>query len=471
MPAQTALKAARALRGRPDPRIAPPLPARSRQLAFGETSAELGYPLMPWQRTAGRYLTALGHGDRWLYREVAIVVGRQNGKTTLLVPHILSRLRMGRRIMHTAQNRELPREVFGLVADVLMDEKPSPLRSRPRFANGQEEIRMRNGGRYRIVAASRGGARGPSNDDVIVDELREMDDFTFISAAKPTLAASRNPQFLYLSNAGDDTSVVLNALRSRAGDDPSLAYLEWSAAPGRGADDVAGWQESNPALGHLPALYETLQMEYQSNRLAGTLAIFETEHLCRWVTSMQPRLLTSSIFQRSRVEVLERPVRPALAFSMDPGGRRASAAIAWRQTDGTIGLRIEAEAYGEPIDTDTLGPELAAFATKAGALRQAFDPGTDADLARHLKRAKPLIGRDFAAACENFVRRATEGSLRWDNAGSVADDLDWTSRKAHESGSYTAVRSSEERPITAVLAAIRAVWLASAPQPTAPHIW
>ena len=96
--------------GREHPRLAPPTPARANLDAFVKAATDLGITLYPWQRTAARYLTALGQGERWLYRHVAIVVARQNGKTTLLAPLIVSRLQMGHRIMHTAQDRVLPRE-------------------------------------------------------------------------------------------------------------------------------------------------------------------------------------------------------------------------------------------------------------------------------------------------------------------------------------------------------------------------
>src|SRR6185503_5166899 len=195
-----------------------------------------------------------GNG-RWQYPEVAIVVARQNGKSTLLIPRILWGLEHGERIMHTAQNRTLPREIFEQVAELV----PKASLKRPvRLANGQERIDTRSGGCYRIVAPTRGGARGPSNDLVIIDEVREMDTWDFMAAARPTLTASRNPQTLYLSNAGEDTSVVLNSLRERAvaGDD-RLAYLEWSAHPERDHMDIEGWQEANPAYG-LTIDHETL---------------------------------------------------------------------------------------------------------------------------------------------------------------------------------------------------------------------
>jgi hypothetical protein len=41
----------------------------------------------------------------------------------------------------------------------------------------------------------------------------------------------------------------------------------------------------------------------------------------------------------------------------------------------------------------------------------------------------------------------------------------WTARKALDEGRFEAVRADDKRPITAALAAIRAVWLASGPRP------
>ena len=118
-----------------------------------------------WQLTAAKVIQATYRG-RWAYREVAIVVARQNGKTELLIPVILSRLLAGQRVMHTAQNRSLPREIFTRIADVLDAQAPAAVES-IRLANGQESITLTDGGLYRIVAPTRGGARGPSSDLVI----------------------------------------------------------------------------------------------------------------------------------------------------------------------------------------------------------------------------------------------------------------------------------------------------------------
>ena len=331
----------------------------------------------------------------------------------------------------------------------------------PRYANGQEEIKMRNGGSYRIVAPTRSGARGPSNDDVIIDEVRELDNFDFIAAAKPTLTAAPNPQILYLSNAGDETSVVLNALRLRAEGDPSLAYMEWSAAPNRAADDHAGWLEANPSIGHMPGVLPYLEREYVSNKLAGTMGIFETEHLCRWVASLRERLVDEYSWVRCKADTGV-PLRPVIAVSMDPKGRRASVALAWRDGEA-VALRLLLDVAGEPIDTDALGVQVKELCRKHGIKQVGHDPLTDKELVKYVKTGKPISGGEFANASAQFKNIVTAQKLKWSDCDAVTDDLTWTSEKPNGEGAYHAVRALDDRPITASLAAIRAVWLASGP--------
>src|SRR5688500_4356314 len=98
-------------KGSAKPRIAPPVPVRSMLDKYEQAAKDLGIKLMPWQQHAAKYLTAV-KGEKLVYRSFACVVARQNGKTELLLPYILMNLRLGRRTLHTAQNRILPREVF-----------------------------------------------------------------------------------------------------------------------------------------------------------------------------------------------------------------------------------------------------------------------------------------------------------------------------------------------------------------------
>jgi len=455
----------RKMEGHAKPRLAPPRPLKSKGDELVSLAHDIGIDFIPAQQEAARYIEAVNAEGRHLYREIAIIESRQNGKTEMLVPHVVRRLLQHRRIMHTAQNRELPREVHGRVADIFESKYVKLVRS-IRWANGQEEIKLKGGGHYRIVAPTRGGARGPANDDVLIDEVREMVNHDFIAAAKPTTSARTDPQIIYLSNMGDETSEVLNALKSRSEEDPNLAYLEWSARPDRAPDDVQGWLESNPGIGHLPRKLENLQAEYNANKLAGTMAVWETEFLCRKVPSMRERLVSDTDWRACEDPHLPQAAHPAMAVAMDPEGRRASAAIAWQLSEEPlIGVRVLYEAIGDPIDVAAFGKALKDVAMKTRVSGTAYDPIDGRELAKYLPNAKPMTGQQFAAGSQLFAQLTHARHLRWTDADALADDLLFTARKENdETGSFQAVRAEDGRPITAALAAIRAVALASGPR-------
>src|SRR5512146_855766 len=96
------------LLGTPKPRLAPPTPAKADVAEFKALASKLGLELYPWQESAARYLTAQGASGHPLYREVAIVVARQNGKTRLLLPLIVAHLQAGHRVIHAAQHLRMP---------------------------------------------------------------------------------------------------------------------------------------------------------------------------------------------------------------------------------------------------------------------------------------------------------------------------------------------------------------------------
>jgi hypothetical protein len=263
-------------------------------------------------------------------------------------------------------------------------------------------------------------------------------------------------------------SVALNALRARSGTDPSLAYLEWSAAPERAPDDPAGWCEANWAIGHNPSTLPNLEREYRANVLGGTMNVWEQEHLCRWTVAKAELLVTPEgwavqSFTGERPE----PVRPALGVKMDPNGGRVSAVLAWPTTEDRVILDVVVDVTGDPVDVDRLGPDVAALATKMRVSGVAFDPATDADLVRHLtQRSESITGRDYASATERFVRLI--GARRFvvhDPGHILANDLEHTTRRVMSAGTAIAVKAGAEMTNTAAEAAIRAVWLAATPQP------
>ena len=325
------LPAAQTLLGNATPRIGPPIPARSAHQAIVDRAEELGEPLRPWQVTDVRYITALAPTTGWLYKEVATLAARRNGKTTIMRPIIVEDLINGRKIVHAAQDLKLPRQMHEEVATIIDEQYREFLPSRRgiKYGVGQESIQLTTGGAYRIVSNTRSGARGMSNDRVLVDEVLELTSMDFVAAAIPTVLTSPWGQVIYFSNAGTNASVVLQWLKARAENDPSLAYLEWSADPDLAPDDIAGWLQANPSIGHEPVMLPNLESEYRKHQMGGTLDVWEREHLCRQTLAHHEAIVSAEQWAMQEFVEEAEPMRPTLGIKMDIGGERASAVLAW----------------------------------------------------------------------------------------------------------------------------------------------
>jgi hypothetical protein len=157
---------------------------------------------------------------------------------------------------------------------------------------------------------------------------------------------------------------------------------------------------------------------------------------------------------------------------MTPDGKRAAAALAWQRVDGSVSLRLLYDVTGDPIDVKRLGEDLDRDARALGVKRVAYDPLTDVEITKYLRKSEPITGQKWANASAQFVNLVTAKRLRWQDDGTLGEDLAWTSRKAHdETGHFQAVRMADNRPIPAALASIRAVWLASGPDAPSPRVY
>jgi hypothetical protein len=210
-------------------------------------------------------------------------------------------------------------------------------------------------------------------------------------------------------------------------------------------------------------LLDVLARQYRSHKLAGSLAHFETENLCRWVTTLRERLVDDTAWAKCRDDV-GKPTRPAIGVAMDPDGRRATIALAWME-GSRVAIEVVADVHGDPIDTAALGEQVKALAQKHVA-RVGYDAHTDGQLAKYVRKGhgENVTGQKAAGASAEFARLVSASSIAYQNADAVTDDLTWTVRRVEgPDGSFQAVHAKDDRPITASLAAIRAVWLASMP--------
>jgi hypothetical protein len=290
----TAVAAPSPLLGIESPRLwtrplRPITPETSRGFDVVEYGSRLGVEFMPWQRFALTHGLEVRTDGTYRFRVVLVLVSRQNGKTT--IPKVLTLWRMqddGTTVLGTSTNLDYARESWELAVDLaehqLLFDVEKVLRG-----SINTQMKMRNGSRYKIAAANRRGGRSLSVDLGVADELREHQSWDAWGALSGTTTARPDPQIWALSNAGDDSSVVLNHLREAAlsyvasgeGDD-SIGLFEWSAEDGCALDDRQAWAQSNPALGHTVS-----EATLVSKLGTSPPAVFRTEHLCQRVSVME----------------------------------------------------------------------------------------------------------------------------------------------------------------------------------------
>lgn len=263
---------------------------------------EIGRPLDPWQKWLVIHAGELQENGLPRFRQVLVLVARQNGKTELLVVLALFWLYIDGvgLVLGTSTNLDYARESWEKAVTraesnkTLAKEIPS---NGIRRTNGEQTLTLTSGGRYKIAASTRKGGRSLTVDRLIMDELREHHDWSAYSAAVPATAAVPDAQVWMITNAGDDKSVVLNSLREQAlaGEDPRLGIFEWSAPDGVEATDVEALAQANPNLGRRISLDALMGDAVRAQSAGGDqLASFLTENQCRRVSRLNPAIDTAS---------------------------------------------------------------------------------------------------------------------------------------------------------------------------------
>lgn len=277
---------------------------------FADTVLEID--LLPWQKWLLIHSLELLPDRSFRFRNVVVLVSRQNGKSTL--SQVLALWFMYvygfNLVLGTAQDLDTAEEVWqgavDLVTELDVDDEPVrpelfELHGRTVMVNGKKSLELTTGARYKVKAASRRAGRGLSGDLVLLDELREHQTWDAWGAITKTTMARAEAQVWALSNAGDASSIVLRYLRKMAHaalgdpdgicgddvivsgvdddetDDSSLGIFEWSAPPGCAVTDRDGWAQANPALGHTIA-ERTLRDSVRTD----PEWVFRTECLCQW---------------------------------------------------------------------------------------------------------------------------------------------------------------------------------------------
>ena len=381
-----------------------------------------------WQQHVLRQALAMC-GDKWAAFEVGLIVSRQNGKGSVIEALELAALFLFEDvdlILHSAHKFDTAADAFRRIL-WLIEQSPdfSGEVAKVIRSHGSESIELKNGKRLRFIARSSGAGRGFAADLVILDEAFAIGDDAMASML-PTLSTRPNPQVWYTSTAGMPTSVQLGRVRERglAGDDPSLAFFEWSVDPDdHDPGDPACWAQANPGLGiRITADYIELERaaltpeDFARERLG--VGMYPTDLADAWLV-IPKDTWTGLTDLRS---VPEDPV--AFAADAMPGGSHAAIGVAGRRADGLLHVEVVDHRPG----TSWVVPRLLELVAKHDPCAVVVDPtGQAGSLIGGLEAAgvevmKPSA-RDAAQACGQFFEAATDSAMlrhRGDAALSVA---------------------------------------------------
>jgi hypothetical protein len=438
LPASPRSRSSVRLVGRTQPRLfTPPLRQLNRRTTRGyeviDFADAIGVPLTPWQKWWLIHALELNPDGTYRFRVVLTLVARQNGKSTVKRLLSLWRLYMdgARTVLGIAQDLALAREQMGLAkATIFEDVDLLDEWGGERKVNANEffwltDDNLKPGApveahpRYLIRASNKKAGRGLSIDELNIDELREQTDWQAWSAVSKTVMARPYAQIHCLSNAGDDTSVVLNQLRDAAltGRDPLIGIFEWSAPDGCALDDPKAIAQANPGLGfviQMPSILSALGTDPPN--------VYRTEVLCQhvdvldgpfdltaWKARSDPSIKAPA--GRDLVACFERSEEghSTLAVALNEGGLvRLAIRKAWTSDDD-----VRAELPGL---LGELRPMVLGWfpGSPAGALATILRPnGKDGRLNPGRIRVVELTGTKASEAVQGFAELIKGGGIIW----------------------------------------------------------
>lgn len=430
---------------------------------------------MPWQEYVSDLSLECDENQKLIHDRVVVLAARQQGKTAWLAMRILWELyvRGSKLSIHTAQDRALAREIFQKVAETAQANPfLAPEIADVRLANGQEEIRLKNGARYKIVAPTEAAARGLSVDGIaVIDEAREQKDWGLWGAISKTTLATDNPQTILTSNAGHALSVVLNDFRDRgraaAADpnlDPSLAYMEWSADPAYELSDPRGWAQANPALGRTVKI-EKLEAAFRTD----PASVFATEVLCRWVETMEGILPEGAWRACAAPEMakIKTGSMVYLAFDISPS-RDECALVAVAPVEDKLAVSVVEHWYNpRGVDEVSIAQAIQRWTTEFVVPVVAYDPRFSWSIAARLEAAGVIVrdigGVRFYRASQEFFETVANQRIIHPDDPYLNGQIEASARQDISDGSWRISRRNSGQSIVATVALAMAIHLATDP--------
>ena len=409
-----------------------------------ELAALAGLVLDPWEALVLEVALAEGTDGRWAAAEVGLCVPRQNGKNAVLEARELAALFLldEQLVIHSAQQFKTAKEHFLRLLSLIESTPDFDRRVRRVVrAHGEEAIELRDGKRILFIARTKSAGRGFTAPLIVFDEAMFLHEAA-MGALVPTMAAVRNRQRWFAGSAVDQLvhadGIVFARVRDRAlkGEDPRLAYFEWSVNadhPGELDDDELAnednWRRANPGYG-IRINAEAIGDELRSL----DRRTFAVERLGAgdWPDPDPDAATVISIDRWNMLVDEESELADPVVFAFDVAPDRSSAAIA------AAGRRPDGLFHGEVVEyrrgTGWVVPALAGLLERWQPVATMVDlSGPAGALAHRCEDAgvplEPVDAPSHAKACGLLVDQVENDGLRHLGSGEVAAALKGATRR------------------------------------------
>ena len=253
------------------------------EMAARLATAYFGEP-MPWQPHLLDVMLARDARDKFAAKTMGISIPRQNGKSWVVRARCFYGALNGEKILYTCQHGDTSDEMFQQLSQPFEDEAEPELHAllkAVRKTNGQQAIRLANGGLIRFTTRTDSLARGKTYDVLIYDEAQDLTD-SQQAASLPAISAGskHNPQTIYLGTppAPENRGTVFRDLHDSVhSGDSAMAWVEWAADEIGDVRDRSRWFEYNPSLG---LLIDVAAVEAECEQMAPD--VFARERLGWW---------------------------------------------------------------------------------------------------------------------------------------------------------------------------------------------
>lgn len=238
--------------------------------------------------------------------------------------------------------------------------------------------------------------------------------------------AAKNPMVMAYTNAGESTSLILNAMRERAmaciagAADSEIGYFEWSAPT-----DVISLENatySNPALGH------TINVANIESVLNDDPTVVMTEVMCRWVQTITG-VVDAEKWKSCADSDVDLDVDKLTWLALDVTPDRKHCALVGAQKLGNESFVVKLLHTWDNdghLDDKAVANDAAFYCRKYPIEYLLFSQRASGSIATRLKPAGiPILDMDpkYPQSCDELLGAINSGRLRHNNSSELTTQM------------------------------------------------